>query len=117
LNPWVPQPGAFPTVMSVRPSMPMEYNIGLRNPRGGRPEEIRASFNNAKIAAAAGVDADVPETRSASPPANTRYLEPCAEISGYAWSSQRDEGIHTSNGTYASRSNGNARGFLKAITM
>ena len=62
LNPSVPQPGACPTVMSVRPVMPLEYKRGFRNPKGGWPEDMRASFNIAMIAAAAGAEADVPET-------------------------------------------------------
>jgi len=62
LNPGVPQPGAFPDVMSVRPAMAVEYNIGFKNPRGGRPDDMRASLRRDTIAANVGDAAEVPPT-------------------------------------------------------
>ncbi len=63
LNPGVPHPGLFPSVMSLNVALILSlYNKGLTNPRVGKPLVSRASFNNAKIPAAVGDDAEVPLT-------------------------------------------------------
>ena len=84
LNPGVPHPGAFPTVMSCNPAPDNEYNIGLRNPSGDIPAESRASFNRATKAAKVGADADVPPMCHRLPFHVIRKFLPCAETSGYA---------------------------------
>jgi hypothetical protein len=60
LNPGVPHPGAFPAVISLNALSPTWYINGLRNPRGGLPVAIRASFSKATSPANVGADADVP---------------------------------------------------------
>jgi hypothetical protein len=82
LKPGVPQPGAFPDVMSFRPATPFEYKRGFRNPRGERPEERRASFRSDTIAEKVGVAAEVPEIRAGMPWKKMRKFKACAETSG-----------------------------------
>lgn len=67
MKPGVPHPGAFPSVMSFRPSTPIEYNIGFRKPKVGFPAAIVASFRSATIPAKVGAEAEVPLMSAGSP--------------------------------------------------
>ena len=84
LNPGVPHPGAFPTVMSLNPSPFSAYIRGLRKPSAGWPAESRASFSRATKAANEGVDAEVPPICTALPRKNIRKKAACADTSGMA---------------------------------
>jgi hypothetical protein len=50
-NPWVPQPGFEPDVMSLKPAA-LEYISGLRKPSGELPLEIKKSFRREMTLAA-----------------------------------------------------------------
>jgi len=66
LNPSVPQPGLFPTVISLKPEgafAPMAYIKGLRNPSGASPLASRASFKRETMPVNVGDEADVPPMR------------------------------------------------------
>ena len=84
LNPGVPQPGAFPDVMSVNPSPFNAYMSGFRKPSEDFPAAIRASFSRATKPAIVGDDADVPPMCLAPPPTNILKNSACAETSGNA---------------------------------
>ncbi|SRR6266851_6630367 len=84
LNPGVPHPGAFPAVMSLNASPPNRYINGLRNPRGGLPAAMRASFSRAMSPANVGADADVPLIGVGYPRTKIRKFSACAETSGIA---------------------------------
>lgn len=60
LNPSVPHPGLFPTVISVNPALPVEYRKGFKKPSGGRLLDSRTSFNKLTNPAKVGEDAEVP---------------------------------------------------------
>ena len=62
LKPSVPHPGLLPTVISFNPAYPVSYSHGFKNPRGGLPALIRASFSMDTKEAKVGVEADVPAT-------------------------------------------------------
>jgi hypothetical protein len=47
----VEQPGLTPDTISFKPDLPVEYNIGFKNPNAGLPFERRASFSKDTIAA------------------------------------------------------------------
>lgn len=61
-NPTPPHPTALPFVTSVNASNPFSYIHGFGNPIGDFPWAIKASFTNAKTAAAVGVAALVPSS-------------------------------------------------------
>lgn len=84
MNPGVPQPPLFPTVISFRPLKPLEYKNGFKNPSGGSLAFKRTSFKRATKPVNAGEDADVPPIRNAWPPMNTLNKSDCAETSGKA---------------------------------
>ena len=85
MNPGVPHPGAFPAVISLNALSPTLYIKGLRNPRGGLPEVIRASFSRATSPANVGADADVPPMSVGCPFQKIRKWSACAETSGIAY--------------------------------
>ena len=84
LNPSVPQPELWPTVMSFRPANPLEYRKGFKKPMVGKPAFRRASFNKETIPVKVGAEAEVPPVRFAIPSRKILKLSPCAETSGYA---------------------------------
>lgn len=67
LNPWVPHPGFFPTVMSFNPCTPLLYRKGFKKPRVGKPFESLASLSNATIPANVGDEAEVPPILRGTP--------------------------------------------------
>ena len=84
LNPGVPHPGAFPVVMSCKPTPFNAYNIGFRKPSEDLPAAILASFNKATKAANDGVESEVPLRGTWDPCQVDRKSTPCVETSGYA---------------------------------
>jgi hypothetical protein len=60
-NPVVLHPALNPLTISVNPLYPVLYNHGFKKPRGGLPEDIRASLTSARMEDIRGVEADVPE--------------------------------------------------------
>jgi hypothetical protein len=54
-------PALNPFTISVNPAYPVLYNHGFKNPKGGLPEDMRASLTRARMEDMRGVEADVPE--------------------------------------------------------
>lgn len=71
-------------MMSLNASDPKWYISGLRNPSGGLPAAMRASFSRATRPANEGAAADVPLADVERPLKKTRKFSACAETSGIA---------------------------------
>ncbi len=84
LNPSVPHPGAFPAVMSLKPSPFNLYMSGLRKPSEGLHAAMRTSFSRATKPANDGDDAEVPPMCSGLPQRKNLKKFACAETSGIA---------------------------------
>lgn len=87
LNPSVPHPGLFPTVMSWNGVVCHAFSAqmsGLRKPSGGLPLAMRASFSRATIPVNAGVAHEVPSTSPVCVSTTIVKLTPSAATSGMA---------------------------------
>ena len=88
LNPGVPHPGLFPTVMSLNApacAAPSAYSSGFRKPSGGAPAERRAELSSETKPANVGAAAEVPPMSPERPPRKMRKLSAWAATSGMAW--------------------------------
>ncbi len=82
-KPFVPQPGLFPEVMSLKTAAALLlYNSGFRNPSTGFPALRRWSLASATMLAKVGLDALVPPTRKSCPATLTTKFVPWAATSG-----------------------------------
>ena len=84
LKPGVPQPGLFPSVISLKVDFPSEYSSGFKNPRGGFLADNRAELSKPTMPANDGDDAEVPPIETARPRKNILKLSACADTSGIA---------------------------------